>query len=724
MGDLQPTRRLAAGAKRHPGRSPYRRYRGPGGLAVGSLRRTMGWRRRSRDSSRQESRGQGDDRSTQGADSRGDPDDDVDAENQANADGNFEALVDAVRRGDVITLRKMFKDNVDVSVLMFDVAHRENPAVLDALLQPENDSRDSTRIRQAVKYNRVNSMRSLLEAGVAEAAPDEFGHTIIQYAVIHNTLESLLAALRHATDREDASVTVVDESSDCDESESVIRVRNQLRRHILQTNFEGRNAFHTAAYLGDLRNLKLLHEACDRDVDLDQADKEGHTPLSLAVRAGYPDCAKFLVRSGASLSRRYPWGQTGMQMLLQDCPRGHEIMEKVLDSSVNEDGRLDFSVLVERDSSATQLEAVFLMFRFARREHWDLLSHPVVECLIATKWSQVAPLFWLRFFAYLLFVGFLSAYVVATTLELDDFLVLTFRIPVIVFSVIVVLLSVLFVSSTPRHLVFRLGSIVLRLAPPICGVAYVLIDDTDATWSDQVGAFVVLFSWLALLTKFEVFPKISHQAYMFIQICCSMFKYLLVFVCLSVGFSLSFFMLMNDHHHFRNPWRAFLFTNLVLLQGEMSSLRLFQEDLHEDVVDSIAVGILCLLFMLLMVIGVLNMLVGLAVRSSDELITDGHIFCQMNKVETLYGLDRFLLRRIFRGCIYTVPRVTNIRYVAVPKKLRLRLQNLRKKHRRHVTDEDNEKVLSRLDDLEARLEQIMATLVAQQRASRSSVKTM
>nr|CAD7603663.1 unnamed protein product [Timema genevievae] len=511
----------------------------------------------------------------------------------------------------------MFQDNLDV-------ASRENPDVLDALLQPEQDNLDSTRILKAVKYNRVDSMRSLLGAGVEPSATEEFGHTIIQYAIIHNTLESLLKALNISTKDCNKSPTykIVDEraslyskdgyESDFSEIESNCTVRVNLKKYIMQTNKEGRNAFHTASSMGDLNILKLLYSTCDGDVDLDVMDKAGHTPLSMAIRGGYSNCVKFLIKNGSDLSMRFKSGVSAIQLLLKECPKGYEIMDKVLDFCAKEDGKIDFSMLFS-DKAETQLDIVFLMFRYARRDQWGILSHPIVECLIALKWALVAPLFWMRFIAYIVFTGFLTSYTVARTMEADKPVTGMLRIPICFFASLVVALSMFFVSSTPKHLIHRTGVSILRLLPPVLAIVYVLLDDGESKWPQQIGSFAILCCWLGLLMNLDIYPTLSHQAYMFLEICYGMFK---------------------------NPWRAFLYTNMVLLQGGFSNVRLFDTEMHMDVTDSIVIGILALLFLLVTIIGVLNMLVGLAVRGSQELEIDGHIIYQKHKVETLYGLEK------------------------------------------------------------------------------------
>nr|CAD7427700.1 unnamed protein product [Timema monikensis] len=590
-------------------------------------------------------------------------------ENKLVADTNYDLLVEAVRNGDVTTLKKMFQDNLDVSVLMFEVASRENPDVLDALLQPEQDNLDSTRILKAVKYNRVDSMRSLLGAGVEPSGTEEFGHTIIQYAIIHNTLESLLKALNISTKECNKSTTykIVDEKtslyskdgyeSDFSEIESNCTVRVNLKKYILQTNKEGRNAFHTASSMGDLNILKLLYSTCDGDVDLDVMDNAGHTPLSMAIRGGYSNCVKFLIKNGSDLSMRFKSGVSAIQLLLKECPKGYEIMDKVLDFCAKEDGKIDFSMLFS-DKAETQLDIVFLMFRYARRDQWGILSHPIVECLIALKWALVAPLFWMRFIAY----------IVARTMEADKPVTGMLRIPILFFASLVVALSMFFVSSTPKHLIHRTGVSILRLLPPVLAIVYVLLDDGESKWPQQIGSFAILFCWLGLLMNLDIYPTLSHQAYMFLEICYGMFKYVLIFACVSVAFTLSFFVIFFDKHHFRNPWRAFLYTNMVLLQGGFSNVRLFDTEMHMDVTDSIVIGILSLLFLIVTIIGVLNMLVGLAVRGSQELEIDGHIIYQKHKVETLYGLEKFVLNKYFK--IYSQAVIGSMRR----KKSRDRLQ--------------------------------------------------
>jgi hypothetical protein len=137
---------------------------------------------------------------------------------------------------------------------------------------------------------------------------------------------------------------------------------------------------------------------------------------------------------------------------------------------------------------------------------------------------------------------------------------------------------------------------------------------------------------------------ISQQTGMFLFVTKEIFKHSLVLFFVLVGFSLTFFVLYHekDSNNFNDILQSFLYTTLVLLQGNgIDNTRIFVKNSTANATDGggyvtyvtgtlsnmrFASIIAYIMFVFLVIIALLNMLVALAVRGGDELMEYGQVY--------------------------------------------------------------------------------------------------
>lgn len=130
---------------------------------------------------------------------------------------------------------------------------------------------------------------------------------------------------------------------------------------------------------------------------------------------------------------------------------------------------------------------------------------------------------------------------------------------------------------------------------------------------------------------------------------------LLAFLCLVIGFALSFSIQFRSYEHFADPWRALVKTT-VMMMGEFEYADLFADSRD----SSLLPRIIFLMFIILTSIVLMNLMVGLAVSDIQELQRRGRarklekraeFLCQLEKVISSRQLNSkyvpALIKRVF-----------------------------------------------------------------------------
>jgi len=409
------------------------------------------------------------------------------------------------------------------------------------------------------------------------------------------------------------------------------------------------NSLLSAARAGNLKFIKEILK--DRtNVPINYKDEKGNTPLHLAAVSGSVDCVKYLVQTGADLLLENNNKCTALFVILNNIPNGENLLMEILNENIkvttSADGKEELEISLKILCPEHKNKMALVDRLYARHTHnKQLLSHPVLKTLIHSKWKDFQYYMWYRaviFFLYLLLLTFFVFYQ-------EGMYAATARSCLFLLSVHLIIFS--FPYFIPGHYSWtrRISKILLFSVPPILTLVSVSIP-YNAEWR----GVAYLFSWLSIPLYCTSFFLISHQAGMFIFVTKEVFKHCLVFFFVLAGFSITFYVLYHEisSEKYKNFWYTFLYTSLVLLQGDsLGDYNMIRRNNTEDTTLDIgymtyvtqalssmrfASVITSLLFVLLVIIALLNMLVALAVRGGNELLEYGQVYHLWNQTQLLY----------------------------------------------------------------------------------------
>jgi hypothetical protein len=399
-------------------------------------------------------------------------------------------------------------------------------------------------------------------------------------------------------------------------------------------------------------NLKLIKNICENEtnVSISCKDAMGNTPLHLAAMSGSADCVKYLIEKGADLLKKNKNNCTALYVILNNFPNGENLLMDILNESIkvttSVDGKeeLEISLKILCPERKNRMAIVDRLYA-CHTNNKHLLSHPVLKTVIHFKWRDFQYFMWYRaaiFFLYLILLTFFVFYQEGIFADTAGTILFVLSVHLLIFC---------FPYFIPGHYSWtrRITKLLLFSVPPILTIVSVSID-FNPEWS----GVAFLFSWLSIPLYCTSFYVISNQAGMFIFVTKEVFKHCGVFFFVLAGFSVAFYVLYNEisKEEYKNFWYTFLYTTLVLLQG--NSLGDYHIVKRNSTVDPMsqtgpvtfvtealsarrfASIITSLLFVLLVIIVLLNMLVALAVKGGNELLEYGQVYYLWNQTQVLY----------------------------------------------------------------------------------------
>jgi hypothetical protein len=409
------------------------------------------------------------------------------------------------------------------------------------------------------------------------------------------------------------------------------------------------NSLISAARAGNLKLIKIICEN-ETNLSINCKDAMDNTPLHLAAMSRSADCVKYLVENGADLLLENKNKCTALCIILNNVPNGEDLLMEILNENIkvttSADGKeeIEISLKILCPEHKNKMAIVDRLYT-SHTHKKKLLNHPVLKTLIHSKWKDFQYYMWYRALIFFFYLLLLTIFV----FNRDRIFAGTARYCLFIFSAHLIILC--FPYFIPGHYTWtrRITKILLFAVPPILTLVSVSIH-YNAEWY----GLAYLLSWLSIPLYFTSFYMISHQAGMFIFVTKEIFKHCLVFFFVLAGFAITFYVLYRDINteEYRNFWYTFLYTSLVLLQGDSfrdhhtiirdnTAHTTFHSGYVTYVTEALsglrfASIITSLLFVLLVIIALMNMLVALAVRGSNELLEYGQVYHLWNQTKVLY----------------------------------------------------------------------------------------
>ncbi|XP_054280637.1 transient receptor potential channel pyrexia-like [Macrosteles quadrilineatus] len=398
----------------------------------------------------------------------------------------------------------------------------------------------------------------------------------------------------------------------------------------------------------------------------------GCTPLHKAAYGGFRECLILLMDKGGDISMISDGDMTVMDVIMSYIPRPINFLTDCLDSRINANNSsindrdfeiyLDFTFLSPQDCKR-QMSVVSTFTNTS-----EILQHPLVESFVLAKWRKLRFFFLFIVFVHLTFVISLSTYILIWVHKKEQ--MIGSRL-VLMFSSCVLLVyaaTELVMMGRQRLRQFEswltLANCFLSLLITLCtpgGFDFsASVKEPMPYWVRHIASIVTLLSWGALMSLIGRFPSWGYYALMFSVVLQNVMKVFLTFICLVIGFALSFSVQFPQDLEFSNPWLSLVRTT-VMMTGEYDYNSLFGGNKTETAGEEWPLvptsRVIFLLFVLLASVALMNLMIGLAVSDIQGLQTEGNIRRLQKQCDFVSHLEYVLSHKVFTRYVeWLVPK--------------------------------------------------------------------
>ncbi|XP_044747682.1 uncharacterized protein LOC123308931 isoform X2 [Coccinella septempunctata] len=169
-----------------------------------------------------------------------------------------------------------------------------------------------------------------------------------------------------------------------------------------------------------------------------------------------------------------------------------------------------------------------------------------------------------------------------------------------------------------------------------------LIESDAPDWVLQVISVLLLFLWMELMSLLGRLPVLGYYAIMFTTVLKNVLKVLSIFICLLLGFALSFSIQFHNSPEFSNPWKALVKTT-VMMAGEFEYSDLYSNTDSDNIYALILSRFLFLMFIVLNSIVLMNLMIALAASDIQTLQVQSHARKMKKQAYFLYHMEKLLL---------------------------------------------------------------------------------
>lgn len=444
----------------------------------------------------------------------------------------------------------------------------------------------------------------------------------------------------------------------------------------LNVNIKEKNLLHeVCSHFGflnsenDSENYQKCFEmlmACT-EIDVNQKDEFGFTPLYYAIRYNNEEATKALMKRGY-VGGRNIFNKSQFHNIKKETLR--EFLDDCITLDTNESSReqtikIDFNFLKspKTQEKITFFEEIAPLEDIANnKELRELLLHPVLSSFLYIKWIKLSILFYTNLLFYFFFMGSFISYVV---LWKSDFL---FIVSTVFLCLMIFKEFAQFYLSYLKYFKSYMNWFELVL---IIMIGIVLMEAQFQSAQDFFGKILgtktmriirgitILFAACEFLFLFGDLPNFSVSTHMVIlrRVFFTFLKAIGLYAILIIGFAFCFHALFNstetgengntknnetddseDFHNFKKPGLAILKT-IVMFSGELeaASIKLSDNDAFYSVIF--------VMFVFLISIVLLNLVNGLSVNDVFQIKAEGLLIDLCQKVHVLNKYEEVIMRR-------------------------------------------------------------------------------
>ncbi|XP_003703369.2 transient receptor potential cation channel family member painless [Megachile rotundata] len=389
------------------------------------------------------------------------------------------------------------------------------------------------------------------------------------------------------------------------------------------------------------------------DVDVRCVDSKGNTPLHYAARANCREAVTLLLEKGSYIGHMNNFGippvadisVSTLSQYFDNCIQARK--ERTNEYTIE----FNYKCLMPHDSPYQEKnfndhgKREMDIFRYIadNTSLKHLLKHPLPSSFLYLKWHKIRHLLFLNFAFYVLFYLFLNAYILHVTYTKDpelatnssdsiDKSMQSMSVDVLqIFTGILLTLfalrEILQLISSPCHYISSFENWV-EMTLIFLGFAILCGAGT------QVAAITILLSAWELVMLIGQHPRMSTGIEMFKTVSLNFIRFLFLYAFLILAFALAFFTLFkdDDDDNFPDPGHS-LFKTIIMLTGE------FDANDIPFVSHPVLSHFVFILFVFLIAIVLFNLLNGLAVSDTAEILEKAELVGLISRIQVLAYIE-------------------------------------------------------------------------------------
>lgn len=449
-------------------------------------------------------------------------------------------------------------------------------------------------------------------------------------------------------------------------------------------DYDKRTPLHAAISRSE-RACDIIDMLVSWGAQVNKKDEYGYSPLHLAAMDGLTACVETLIFLGADVTSKSKKGHTALSVIARKTPKSLAILRYNLDCGIslsrstegNEEIQIEFDF--GRLLKFSYPREITYLNSFVDEGQKDILQHPLCSAFLYMKWQKIRKFYLARLIFCFLFVSFLSIYVLTAVVKTCGG---KYAIKYGVLNELCQNQSIIgdILEDNPIHierwvLIVITTFEIIRKLTGITGYSsiyqyfttfenlmewFVLLSvfslyniHKDYSWQNHVGGYAVLGAWTNLMLMMGQLPMFGDYVAMYQKVLTEFLKLLLAYVCLLLGFTISFCVVFPNEEMFANPLIGFIST-LSMMVGELSLNILINDPAQDDppLVFELSSQIIFILFVMFVTIILMNLLVGIAVHDIQGLRKTAGLSKLVRQTKLILFVEMGMFSALLPKCLH------------------------------------------------------------------------
>lgn len=268
-------------------------------------------------------------------------------------------------------------------------------------------------------------------------------------------------------------------------------------------------------------------------------------------------------------------------------------------------------------------------------DYKPLLNHPLALTFVEMKWYRIRKYFYTEFLLYVIYSIFLLAYIIHPV-EYQHYLLLFLFLIILTWESIQIYIF--------RHQYFQyfenwLQMILLLSSFCVIVLHFIISNNNKIVKQFHAGSvFITIINFFFLI---GYFPNLSTRVIMLKTVYTTLLSAFLTYSIIILAFTSSFYILYNDEEGDPNSFRNFglsFYKTILMSAGEYEATTINTKNYP------VVSYLLVILFVVLITIGLLNLLTGLAVNDIAQIKSNAELYGQVIRINRIARLEKILLK--------------------------------------------------------------------------------